>query len=160
TSLLSLGSAQALAQGQTKRPTVVLIRNARIFDGQSDHLQQGMSLLIEGSLIKQIAAGDIAAPKDATVLDAHNRVVMPGLIDTHVHLTFSLPLPALNTADSMYLGVVAARTAEETLMRGFTSVRDMAGPVFGIKKAIDEGLIAGPRIYPSGAMISQTSGHF
>ncbi len=158
--LLSLGGGQPQACGQTKPPSTVLIRNARIFDGQSDHLKEGMSLLIEDHRIKQIAAGDIPAPKDALVLDARNHVVMPGLIDTHVHLTFSLPLPALNTADSMYLGVVAAKTAEETLMRGFTSVRDMAGPAFGIKKAIDEGLIVGPRVYPSGAMISQTSGHF
>jgi len=148
------------ARGQPPPQTVVLIRNARIFDGRNERLQEGMSLLVEGRFIKQIAPGEIVAPPGAVVVDAGNRVLMPGLIDTHVHLTFGLPLQALNTTDPMYLGVVAARNAEDMLLRGFTSVRDLAGPVFGIKKAIDEGLIVGPRIYPSGAMISQTSGHF
>ncbi len=72
----------------------------------------------------------------------------------------SLPLLTLLTADIGYLYIAASREAERTLMRGFTSVRDAGGPVFALKQAIDEGLISGPRIYPSGAMISQTSGHF
>jgi imidazolonepropionase-like amidohydrolase len=63
------------------------------------------------------------------------------------------------SADLGYLNLLAGRQASETLMRGFTSVRDMAGPVFGLKRAIDSGVVAGPRIWPSGAMISQTSGH-
>jgi imidazolonepropionase-like amidohydrolase len=65
----------------------------------------------------------------------------------------------LVTADPGYLNPLAARQAEATLMRGFTTIRDMGGPVFGLKRAIDEGVTVGPRIYPSGAMISQTSGH-
>ena len=65
----------------------------------------------------------------------------------------------LLTADPGYLNLLAARQAEATLMRGFTTIRDMGGPVFGLKRAIDEGITVGPRIYPSGAMISQTSGH-
>jgi imidazolonepropionase-like amidohydrolase len=58
-----------------------------------------------------------------------------------------------------YVNIVAAKAAEDTLMRGFTSVRDLAGPVWGLKRAIDEGITVGPRIWPSGVMISQTSGH-
>src|SRR6202047_102191 len=65
----------------------------------------------------------------------------------------------LMTADSSYLHLLAARQAEAPLMRGFTTVRDCGGPVFGLKRAIDEGVMIGPRIYPSGAFISQTSGH-
>ena len=57
------------------------------------------------------------------------------------------------------LHLLAARQAEATLLRGFTTVRDLGGPVFGLKRAIDEGVMVGPRIYPSGAFISQTSGH-
>ncbi|HMK00909.1 MAG TPA: amidohydrolase family protein, partial [Reyranella sp.] len=63
------------------------------------------------------------------------------------------------TADMGYINLLAGREAEATLMRGFTTVRDMGGPTFGLKRAIDEGIIAGPRIYPSGAFISQTAGH-
>jgi imidazolonepropionase-like amidohydrolase len=69
------------------------------------------------------------------------------------------PQMVLMTADPNYLQLLAAREAERTLMRSFTTVRDMGGPVFGLKRAIDEGVMIGPRIYPSGAMISQTSGH-
>ena len=65
----------------------------------------------------------------------------------------------LMTADPSYLHLLAARQAEATLMRGFTTIRDLGGPVFGLKRAIDEGVMIGPRIYPSGAFISQTSGH-
>ena len=65
----------------------------------------------------------------------------------------------LMTSEPSYLHLLAARQAEATLMSGFTTVRDLGGPVFGLKRTIDEGVIVGPRIYPSGAMISQTSGH-
>jgi imidazolonepropionase-like amidohydrolase len=85
---------------------------------------------------------------------------MPGLIDAHWHsFMAATAMPLLTTANPSYLHILATRQAEATLMRGFTTVRDMGGPVFGLKRAIDEGAIKGPRIYPSGAMISQTSGH-
>ena len=69
------------------------------------------------------------------------------------------PQMLLMTADTNYLQLLAARQAQATLMRGFTTIRDLGGPVFGLKRAIDEGVMTGPRIYPSGAFISQTSGH-
>jgi imidazolonepropionase-like amidohydrolase len=85
---------------------------------------------------------------------------MPGLIDAHWHaLMAATPLPLLSTSDPSYLHLLAARQAEATLMRGFTTVRDLGGPTTGLKRAIDEGVMIGPRIYPSGAFISQTSGH-
>ena len=85
---------------------------------------------------------------------------MPGLIDAHWHaFAAATSLPLLSTAEPSYLHLLAARQAEATLMRGFTTIRDLGGPVFGLKRAIDEGVMIGPRIYPSGAMISQTSGH-
>ncbi len=85
---------------------------------------------------------------------------MPGLIDAHVHMMMSdAPLQALMSAPSDYVTLVAGRGATATLMRGFTSVRDAGGPTFGLKKAIDEGVIPGPRVWPSEATISQTSGH-
>jgi imidazolonepropionase-like amidohydrolase len=85
---------------------------------------------------------------------------MPGLIDTHVHMMFSsLPQVALLTADLGFVNLVAGRAATEMLMRGFTSVRDLGGPVFGLKRAIDQGVLPGPRIWPSGAFISQSGGH-
>ena len=85
---------------------------------------------------------------------------MPGLIDAHWHsFMAATPQLVLMTSEPSYLHLLAARQAEATLMSGFTTVRDLGGPVFGLKRAIDEGVMVGPRIYPSGAMISQTSGH-
>ena len=94
------------------------------------------------------------------VIAGNGRVLMPGLIDAHWHAFMAAtPQMLLMTADPSYLHLLAARQAEATLMRGFTTVRDLGGPVFGLKRAIDEGVMTGPRIYPSGAFISQTSGH-
>lgn len=95
-----------------------------------------------------------------TVIEGHGRVLMPGLIDAHVHLMFAgIAQTTALMADIGYIQLVAGKQAERTLMRGFTTVRDAGGPSFGLKHAIDEGVILGPRIYPSGAFISQTSGH-
>ena len=94
------------------------------------------------------------------VVDCGGRVLMPGLIDAHWHAMMApIPLEVLLTADVGYINLVAAAEAERTLLRGFTSVRDMAGPTFSLKRAIDDGHVKGPRIWPSGAMISQTGGH-
>jgi imidazolonepropionase-like amidohydrolase len=63
------------------------------------------------------------------------------------------------TADLGFVQIAAGKGATEMLMRGFTSARDMGGPVFGLKRAIDSGVVPGPRIWPAGAFISQTGGH-
>ena len=85
---------------------------------------------------------------------------MPGLIDNHWHTMLVRPLPAQAIdGDVGYLNLLGGAEAQATLMRGFTTVRDLGGPSFGLKRAIDEGLVAGPRIYPSGAMITITGGH-
>ncbi|HEY1905233.1 MAG TPA: amidohydrolase family protein, partial [Myxococcaceae bacterium] len=104
--------------------------------------------------------GDIAAPEKATVIDAGGRVLMPGLIDAHWHAMLVRPTPASAlSADVGYLNFVGGAEATDTLLRGFTTVRDMGGPTFGLKQAIDEGLVAGPRIFPSGAVITITGGN-
>jgi imidazolonepropionase-like amidohydrolase len=85
---------------------------------------------------------------------------MPGLIDAHWHTMLVRPTPAEALSwDAGYANLVAAAEAKDTLLRGFTTVRDVGGPAFGLKRAIDDGIVAGPRIYPSGAMITITSGH-
>ncbi len=131
----------------------------KVFDGKSDKLSANTAVLVVGDKIEKVG-GDITAPEQATVIDAGGRVLMPGLIDAHWHAFMAAtPQMVLMTAEPSYLHLLAARQAEATLMRGFTTVRDCGGPVFGLKRAIDEGVMKGPRIYPSGAFISQTSGH-
>ena len=152
--------------GRTQRPQTkgnpTLFVEVRVFDGKSGTLSVPSNVLVQGNAIKRISASPIDASRIAnlTLVNGGRRVLMPGLIDAHWHAFMaSAPQALLMTADPAYLNLLAARQAEATLMRGFTTVRDMGGPVFGLKRAIDEGVMVGPRIYPSGAFISQTSGH-
>lgn len=137
----------------------LLLRGAKIFNGLSAQLIEGRDLLITGGTIADlIPAGQ--AVSDAAVLDCRRMTLIPGLIDAHWHaLLAAIPQLAAATADVPYVHLVAAQEAQRTLLRGFTTVRDLGGPSFALKRAIDESRFAGPRIYPSGAMISQTSGH-
>jgi imidazolonepropionase-like amidohydrolase len=146
-----------LAQQGTPQP--VLIRGARIFDGSSPDLLDGLNVLIEGGRISRLAA-DVEAPGEAREIDADGRVLMPGLIDAHWHaMLATTPLADALNSDFGYLMLVAQRANEDALMRGFTSVRDLGGNVFGLHRATDAGLVNGPRMYPCGGMIGQTGGH-
>ena len=152
--------------GKTQRPQTeenpTLFVEVRVFDGKGGTLSVPTNVLVQGNTIKRILASriDVSRFTNVTLVNGGGRVLMPGLIDAHWHAFMaSAPQAVLMTADPAYLSLLAARQAEATLMRGFTTIRDMGGPVFGLKRAIDEGVIVGPRIYPSGAFISQTSGH-
>ena len=152
-------AAQPLARSDAKQPSATLFRNVRMFNGKSANLSASTSVLVVGNKIAKIGS-DIAAPGNATVIDGGGRTLMPGLIDNHWHTMLVRPTPAaLLMGDIGHLNLVAGAEATDTLMRGFTTVRDMGGPAFGLKRAIDEGTVAGPRIYPSGAIITITSGH-
>ena len=156
--LLTIPSAAAAPDRTAKKEAgAVLFRNVRVFDGRAETLREA-DILVEGSRIARISTTPIQAPAGTSIIDGGGRVMIPGLIDTHVHLAFTLGLE-LPSTDPWYLAIREAVEAERTLMRGFTSVRDMGGNVFALKRAVDEGLVPGPRIYPSGAILSQTSGH-
>jgi len=161
-----LGSAFAEGQNDsTDAPGVVLFENVRVFDGTSEQLSAPVNVLVEGNQISAISADAIETPSDAaqlTRIDGTGRTLMPGLIDVHVHLTFgAMSVQQMQDPSTTpeALGQAAAEQADNMLMRGFTAVRDAGGPVFGLKAAIDAGKAVGPRIWPSGALISQTAGH-
>ncbi len=139
--------------------TSYLIRNVNVWDGTSDDLATNQEVLIVGSLIEQVGRA-IQDAEGATVIDGNGGTLIPGLTDAHVHLTFThSPDQLRNNVNPSYSAIISAVAAEKFIMSGFTTVRDLGGPVFGLKQAIDEGHISGPRIYPSGAFIGQTSGH-
>jgi len=141
------------------KANATLIENAKIFDGKSEKLTEGMSVLVEGNKIAKIAKS-IPAPVGATVIDAKGKFLMPGLIDAHYHpMMAALPLADLVSSPDGWINLAAAKNAELLLLQGFTSVREASGNSFSLKRAIDQGLYPGPRIYPTGPMISQTSGH-
>jgi imidazolonepropionase-like amidohydrolase len=150
-------SALCVAQAAAPLPEI-LFQNVRVFDGKSAKLSAPTSVLVRGNTIAAI--GNDAHSSSATVIDGAGRTLMPGLIDAHTHLMFaSVPQLVILTADIEFVTLAAGKAATEMLMRGYTSVRDLGGPVFGLKRAIDSGILPGPRIWPSGAFISQTGGH-
>jgi imidazolonepropionase-like amidohydrolase len=168
-SAAALGAAMLLA-GALDQPTLaqdaqtagVLFENVHIFDGVSERLSPASSVLVVGSTIQRISIAPIAIPPATAVqrIQGDGRTLMPGLIDAHTHMMMAdTPLGMLMAADPNYVTLNAGRGATATLMRGFTSVRDVGGPSFGLKRAIDQGVLPGPRIWPAGATISQTSGH-
>jgi imidazolonepropionase-like amidohydrolase len=144
-------------------PGATVFRGVRVFDGRQPVLTGPSDVVVRGNMVESVApagGGPGPAGPGARVIDGGGRVLMPGLIDAHWHATFAaMTAQAALTADPGYMHLVAGREAGRTLLRGFTSVRDAGGPAFALKRVIDEGVLAGPRIYPSGAFISQTAGH-
>jgi imidazolonepropionase-like amidohydrolase len=137
----------------------ILITNVNVWDGTSDILKNNYQVLVEDNLIKAMGQ-NLEVPDSTTTIDGKGKTLIPGLSDAHVHLAMTMGVKALrNDSDWGYTSIRSVKAAENFLKLGFTTVRDLGGPVFGLKKAIDEGLVPGPRIYPSGAFISQTSGH-
>ncbi len=161
--ILILGcAATQAAHAQDPQPTGVIFENVHIFDGTSDRLSAPSNVLIVGNVIKTISSAPIAASPATAVtrIQGGGRTLMPGLIDAHTHIMFAtVPLQVVLTSDAGFINVAATKAATDMLMRGFTSIRDLGGPVFGLKRGIDMGLVVGPRIWPAGAMISQTGGH-
>ena len=142
--------------------TAVLFDRVRVFDGRAEQLTAPMQVLILGNRIHAISAEPLEPPADVplTRIAGQGRTLMPGLIDAHTHLMFAtLSQQTLLTSDIGFVTVAATRAAYDMLMRGFTSARDLGGPVFGLKRGIDAGLVLGPRIWPAGAFISQSGGH-
>lgn len=145
-------SAPAAAQA-------TLITNVRVFNGTQPRLSAPSNVLVQGNQIVRISTAPISAPGAARI-EGNGRTLMPGLIDMHWHSMFvGLPIQSMMTAEGGYINIVAAAESRKTLMRGFTTVRDLGGSVFALKAAIDGGHVPGPRIFPSGAMITVTSGH-
>jgi imidazolonepropionase-like amidohydrolase len=156
-------STAVRAQGAKPAEEVAtLFQDVRVFDGTNVTLSVSMNVLVRGNTIEKISQDSIPANSSASTRIIHGggRTLMPGLIDMHWHTMLVRPTPAaLLSGEIGHLNLQAGAEATATLLRGFTTIRDMGGPAFGLKRAIDEGTLPGPRIYPSGAIITVTSGH-
>ena len=128
-SLASLGFTRRAGAQPPDGVRPVLFSNFLLFDGKSSALQGGLRLLVEAGRIKALAANELSPPDGAQVIDCGGRTLMPGMIDAHWHTLFAgLPISALLAADIGYILLAASAEAERTLMRGFTTVRDLGGP--------------------------------
>ncbi len=153
---------QPVTAQEAVSPTVILFENVRILDVNKGELTSARNVLIRGNKIEKIAESPIATDRrgDTRIIQGGGKTLMPGLIDAHTHIMFAtLSQPQILAGDIGFINVAAVKAADDMLMRGFTSVRDMGGPVLGLKKGIDSGYVKGPRIWPSGAFVSQSGGH-
>jgi len=136
------------------------IRHATVFDSAAGTLLPNRNIVIEDQRIVAVTAEPLQVDDAAQVIDAGARVVLPGLIDAHVHVVagshdltaWALQPPSMVVAHS-------SRIMRDMLLRGFTSVRDAAGADFGLQEAVARGLFEGPRLFIAGFPVSQTGGH-
>jgi imidazolonepropionase-like amidohydrolase len=134
------------ANAQQSDAPVTLFNNVRVFDGKNATLSGPTNVLVRGNLVERISSAAIPVDRSATtrIIDGGGRTLMPGLIDNHWHAMLASVTPVQAFGDVGYNNLIAADEATATLMRGFTTVRDVGGPVFGLKRAIDEGIVKGP----------------
>ncbi|MCG5220048.1 amidohydrolase family protein [Streptosporangium sp. KLBMP 9127] len=135
------------------------VRHAAIVDPVAESVRRDVRLRVEDGMIAEVAA-DPGTPVDPAEIDASGRFALPGLIDCHVHVTaYTADEHALTMRSPAYVTAHAAVELRAMLHRGFTTVRDMAGADDGLARAVDEGLLPGPRLFAGGKALSQTGGH-
>ena len=144
---------------QDEAPRQVLFTNVHVFDGVSAKRIENANVLVEGNMIKEISTSPIAVDSVYTV-DGRGRTLMPGLIDMHSHMCIYNGLPFFRDAyDAQTVGAYTYQVGLDYLQQGFTTTRSAGCNDLGIAKAINNGVIAGPRWYPAGGFLSQTGGH-
>lgn len=134
-----------------------LIKNVNVFDGKNSKIAEHQYIVIENNLVKEISSGDISEENFDEVVDGKNSYAIPGLTDVHVHLGRITDYQGHSNLE--YSLVLTPKLTKKLIDHGITTVRDAGGITVGLKQAIDEKQIIGPRIYPSNAYISQTCGH-
>jgi imidazolonepropionase-like amidohydrolase len=138
---------------------MLLFENARVLDAAAGTLCEPGSVLVEGDRIVEVSAGTLRSP-NAERVDLAGRTLMPGLIDAHVHCAITtMNLAAMTSRPVTLVAHEAGRILAGMLRRGFTTVRDAGGADYGLAQAVERGLVAGPRIFFSGRVLSQTGGH-
>ncbi|ANN75928.1 metal-dependent hydrolase family protein [Bordetella flabilis] len=139
--------------------TSILFQNATLLDPALPDLQEGMHVLVEGGAVKEVSDRPLQS-SSARAIDLRGRTLMPGLIDLHVHvLATQLNLSTQGVLPDALVMMRAVPIMAAMLRRGFTTVRDAGGAGWGLKCAVEEGTVVGPRLFISGHAISQTGGH-
>src|SRR5699024_7104767 len=160
TILLLFLSVIALKPISAQEKNKILIKNVTIFDGLHEETIKG-NILIKDNKIDKIARSSISVKDDELIetIDGGGKYIIPGLIDAHTHVTSEDLTPEWRDSDWGLINLIAGKAAKRQLARGFTTIRNMGGNAIPLSKAIDHGFLDGPRIFPSGAFISQSGGH-
>lgn len=136
-----------------------LFRNFRMLDPEAEESVPGHEILVEGGTIREVSEAPIRSP-EAMAVDCAGGTLMPGLIDCHVHVVLSeVYLPKLQAIPLTLMTANAMVSLRAMLDRGFTTVRDTGGADWGLRQAVKEGLIVGPRLFVAGRSIGPTGGH-
>ena len=145
------------------RGELIIIHCGVLIDGDSDKPQKVMSVLIQEDKIIDVTEGYVNPGKNDKLIDLNDFTVLPGLMDMHVHLSGEsnpkkyMERFTLNLDDFAYQSIIFA---ERTLLAGFTTVRDLGGPInTSLRNAINSGKVVGPRIFSAGKSIATTGGH-
>ncbi|HEV2387811.1 MAG TPA: amidohydrolase family protein [Candidatus Acidoferrales bacterium] len=140
-------------------PASILFRNARIFDGHSPDYLEPADVFVQNGLIAEVSAKEIRRSVEL-IIDLQRRVLMPGLIDNHVHVyATEVDLSVTARQRATYIAHFGSFSLRRSLDYGFTTVRDVAGADAGLAQAVDQALFPSPRLFYGGAAISQTGGH-
>lgn len=132
-----------------------LISNVNVFDGKNSTILEHQNIVIDNHLVTEIFSGEHSQEQFDQVIDGKGQYAIPGLTDAHVHLGKT----HIDGATASYDAIIGAVVAGKLLDHGITTVRDAGSMTTGLKRAIDEGVIPGPRIFPSMNYLSQTCGH-
>src|SRR3954469_20159321 len=161
--LLTIAAALGALAAQPAPPSIVVVRAARLIDGRRGAPVSPAVIVVRGDRIESVG-GPAAIPAGARVIDLGRATLLPGLIDLHTHLTST----GVHWEDELLkttpgqAALHGAHNAQITLLAGFTSCRDM-GPTWpytdiDLRKAIDEGIVPGPRLMVAGNYVSPTGG--
>ena len=136
-----------------------LFFNVQVWDASREFVEEGMHILVEGDRIKEISDKPIKTTETLRI-NCKGKTIIPGLIDCHCHVVMSsLDIRELQDIPLTLMTVKASTIMRDMLMRGFTSIRDMAGADWGLAEAVEKNLIVGPKIFFSGRALTQTGGH-
>ncbi|WAT17607.1 amidohydrolase family protein [Aurantiacibacter sp. MUD11] len=136
-----------------------IFRQVSVFNGHDEQLAHNRDVIIEDGTIAAIAEHGVSVD-GAEVIEGGGRVLMPGLIDNHVHIYATTPnVQAFRTMPPTYAAHYAARFMDHALKCGFTTIRDVGGGDIGAANALRDKMLVGPRLYFGGRALSQTGGH-
>ncbi|WP_432772834.1 amidohydrolase family protein [Francisella salimarina] len=138
----------------------IVLKNANVFNGKDNQINHYNYVYVEDDKILSLTNNEISNFSVEVIIDLKDRFLMPGLIDAHVHLSSAASVDLANdNISSDFMAIESLQAAEESLLRGFTTLRDAGGAGYGIARAFEKRKATTPRLFYSGKALSATGGH-